>query len=92
MLNLTILKGSIVLTKQQPIVYKFTYTFTHDCILRNATEWLILAILHIFETFLTPIYVYICMVFITDGFFEVAIESWPEWDLNPRPLNSVQTL
>ena len=23
--------------------------------------------------------------------FEVAIESWPEWDLNPRPLNSVQT-
>ena len=30
------------------------------------------------------------MVFITEGFFEVAIESWPEWDLNPRPLNSVQ--
>ena len=27
-----------------------------------------------------------------DSFFEVAIESWPEWDLNPRPLNSVQTL
>ena len=26
------------------------------------------------------------MVFITEGFFEVAIESWPEWDLNPRPL------
>ena len=22
---------------------------------------------------------------------EVAIESWPQWDLNPRPLNSVQT-
>ena len=32
------------------------------------------------------------MVFTTDGFFEVTIESWPEWDLNPRPLNSVQTL
>ena len=32
------------------------------------------------------------MVFITEGFFEVAIESWPEWDLNPRPLNSVQML
>ena len=29
------------------------------------------------------------MVFITEGFFEVAIESWPEWDLNPRPLTSV---
>ena len=26
------------------------------------------------------------MVFTTEGFFEVAIESWPEWDLNPRPL------
>ena len=32
------------------------------------------------------------MVFTTEGFFEVAIESWPEWDLNPRPLNSIQTL
>ena len=21
------------------------------------------------------------MVFITEGFFEAAIESWPEWDL-----------
>ena len=40
------------------------------------------------------IYIYICiyMVFTTEGLFEVAIESWPEWDLNPRPLNSVQTL
>ena len=32
------------------------------------------------------------MVLITEGFFEVAIESWPELDLNPRPLNFVQTL
>ena len=29
------------------------------------------------------------MVFTTDKFFEVDIESWPECDLNPRPLNSV---
>ena len=29
------------------------------------------------------------MVFTTQGFFEVAIESWPKWDVNPRPLNSV---
>ena len=28
------------------------------------------------------------MEFIIKGFFEVAIESWPELDLNPRPLNS----
>ena len=32
------------------------------------------------------------MVFTTEGLFEVAIESWPEWDLNPRPMNFVQTL
>ena len=35
---------------------------------------------------------YIYMVFTTEELFEVAIESWPEWDLNPRPLNSIQTL
>ena len=29
------------------------------------------------------------MVFTTEGLFEVAIETWSEWDLNPRPLNSV---
>ena len=32
------------------------------------------------------------MVFITDRFFDIAIESWPKWDWNPEPLNSVQTL
>ena len=32
------------------------------------------------------------MVFTTEGLFKVAIESWSEWDLNPRPLNSVQSL
>ena len=31
-------------------------------------------------------------VFNTEGFSEVAIESWPAWNLNPQPLNSVQTL
>ena len=34
----------------------------------------------------------IYMVFTTEQFFEVAIESWPEWDFNPRPLNFLQTL
>ena len=35
------------------------------------------------------------MVFTIEGFLQVAIiESWPEWDLNPLPLNpnSVQKL
>ena len=34
----------------------------------------------------------IYMVFTTERLLEVAIESWPEWDLNPRPLNYVQRL
>ena len=33
------------------------------------------------------IYVYV-YIFTTEGLFEVAIENWPEWDLNPQPLNS----
>ena len=32
------------------------------------------------------------MVFTTEVFFEVAIESWPEWDLNPQLVNSIQML
>ena len=32
------------------------------------------------------------MVFTTDGFFEVAIESWPEWDLNPQYQGFPQVL
>ena len=31
------------------------------------------------------LFIYIYMVFTAEGFFEVAMESWPEWDLNPRP-------
>ena len=38
------------------------------------------------------LYIDIYMVFTTEGFLEVAIESCPEWYLNPRPLNFVQTL
>ena len=32
------------------------------------------------------------MVFTTEGLLEAAIGSWSEWDLNPRPLNSIQRL
>ena len=32
------------------------------------------------------------MVFTTEGYLEAAIESRPEWDLNPCSLNSAQTL
>ena len=32
------------------------------------------------------------MVFTTEGLFEVATESWPESDLNPQPLNFIETL
>ena len=34
----------------------------------------------------------IYMVFTNEGFLEVAIESYPEWDLNPQQLNSVLML
>ena len=37
------------------------------------------------------IYSIIYMVFTTEWFLEIAIERWPEWDLNPRPLNLVQS-
>ena len=46
----------------------------------------------IFVSVSLSIYVYTYMVFTTEGLFEIAIESWPEWNLNPQPLNSVQTL
>ena len=38
------------------------------------------------------IYIYIYMVLTTEGLFEVAIESWPWWELNPQQLNSVTVL
>ena len=30
------------------------------------------------------------MVFTTGRFFEVAIESWPDWDSNPQRSNVIQ--
>ena len=42
--------------------------------------------------FYVCIYIYLYMVFTTEGCFEVAIESWPECDLNPCPPNFVQML
>ena len=43
---------------------------------------------------LERLYYYIVLkaVFTTEGFLEVAIERWPGWDLNPRPLHSIQML
>ena len=32
------------------------------------------------------------MIFTTERFIEVAIENWRDWDLNPRPMNSIQTI
>ena len=31
-----------------------------------------------------------CSLLTTEGFLEVAIESWSEWDLNRQPLDFVQ--
>ena len=39
------------------------------------------------------VYTYVLyMVLTVEEFLEVAMESRPKWDLNPRPLNSVQML
>ena len=46
--------------------------------------------MHIY-IYIVYIYIY-SIVFTTKGFLEVAVESWPELDLNLRPLNLVQTL
>ena len=32
------------------------------------------------------------IVFSTEGLLEIGIESWPEWDLNPKSLTSAQML
>ena len=64
--------------------------------------------IYIYIIYIHIIYIYLCMyiymhmyiyniyiiylAFTTEGLFGIAIESWPEWDLNPRPLSSVQTL
>ena len=48
--------------------------------------------LYSFLSIYLSIYLFTHIYFTTEGFVEVAIESWLEWDLNPRPMNSVQTL
>ena len=62
-------------------IYIYIYTYIHIYIYRERER----------DRYI-DIDISIDMVFTTDGFFEVGIESLPEWDLNPRPQNSVQTL
>ena len=74
-------------------IYIHIYTYIYTCLF-NIAKYKKMCFLFYF-IYINIIYKYIYilyMVFTTEGFFEVAIESWPEWDLNPRPLNSVQTL
>ena len=47
--------------------------------------------LNSFSTYMIYWYINICDIHHW-RLFEVAIERWAEWDLNPQPLNSVQTL
>ena len=46
--------------------------------------------IYLYYMYIYILYIYTYMVFTTEGFLEVTIESWA--DLNPRTLNSVQTL
>ena len=54
--------------------------------------YVIYTYIYIYIYFYIYIYIYTYMVFTNEGLFEVTIESWLEWDLNPRPLNFVQML
>ena len=46
--------------------------------------------IYIYITYIYIYYINHIYVFTNDRFFEVAIENWPEWDLNERSLKSVQ--
>ena len=50
-------------------------------------QYLVIYIIYIYYIYYIIYIIY--MVLITEGFLEVAIEYWPEWDLNPEPLNFV---
>ena len=39
--------------------------------------------IYIYNKYIYNTYIYTYMVFTAKGFFKAAIESWPEWDLNP---------
>ena len=74
-------------------IYIYVYIHIHICIYIHIYIYIyVCTYVHI------HIYMYIqwnsIVIHTNAGFFEVAIESWPEWDwdLNPQPLNSVQTL
>ena len=58
-------------------------------ILVAAVNTYIYYILYILYINIYNIYIYIYMVFTTEGLLEVAIESWPEWDLNPRYVSYI---
>ena len=46
----------------------------------------------VLELFLLVVFVTFFLRNFTKGFLKIALESWPKWNLNPRPLNYVQTL
>ena len=64
----------------------YIYIYIYACV------YVVLHFIYIYIYILYIYYIIYYMVFTTEGLLEIAIESWPEWDLNPRPLNSVQTL
>ena len=58
--------------------------------------WYVYVCIHVHIIYMyTCLYIYIYIVYIYiytyiyEGLFEVTVESWPEGDLNPRPLDSV---
>ena len=76
--------------KENELIYFFHLFLYKKFSLRVLNNLLIY--IYIYVYIYIYIYIYIHLVFTTDRSFEVAIESWLEWDLNPGPLNFVQTL
>ena len=61
----------------------YVYVCIHVCTYNIHVYMFIYIYIYIYS-----IYIYI-YTYIYEGLFEVTVESWPEGDLNPRPLDSV---
>ena len=76
-----------VSTKRKTIyIYIFyIYIYLHIC-----TYTYIYIYMYVYVHIYIYIYMYIYIYIYT--LFELPIKSWPKWDLNPPPLNSVEML
>ena len=58
----------------------FCNVSSQDTVLFATSSILCYIYIYIYNIYIY-IYIYIYVVFTTEGFFDIAIESWPEWDI-----------